>query len=803
MRVSWLHNPFPTMPIPGYFWADCPAHWVWYPSPHDADISIVAFRLPFRISTACAVRLHASADQRYELFLDGERLGRGPERGDLAHWFFDTYELSLAPGDHLLAARAWWLGGSGAPMAQMSGAPGFLLLAEGELSSVLSTGSGAWQALAIEAYSEEPCQVTGYHVVGWSFALDGHHYPWGWETDPTAAGTWAPAVAVRPAIGGESNPYANVERATRVPDEHLTPAMLPAMMEVSRQLGRVRHAERGQDGAFASLVLADRHDPELAEACERLLLGKGSLSVKAGQSVRVIIDLEDYYCAYPELVTSGGRDAQITIAWAESLFTEEDASSILKGDRNQVAGKHFRGFRDRFILDGGARRRYDTLWWRAGRYVEIVVQAASEPLTVEGLRWRETRYPLEMEGSFEASDPRLAEAVPIMHRTLQMCAHETYMDCPYYEQLMYVGDGRLEVLATYLTAFDSRLPIKAISLFDRSRAPDGLTKSRYPSAIPQVIPPFSLWWVGMVHDYFLWRDDPARVRGWLPGVDAVLAGFERYLSADLVAGIRGWNFCDWVPEWNAGWPPDGRDGASALINLQYVYALDRAAEMHDAYDEPGLAHHWRAIAARVRRAIVSTFWDEARGLLADDAAHTAYSEHVQVLAILTDLLQGKRRQRMIEGLLSQPDLARATIYFSHYLFEALWMVGAVDRILDGMALWFELPAGGFVTTLESPEPSRSDCHAWGAHPLYHYYATFLGARPSLPGFREIRIAPQPGPLTWLKGAFPHPSGEKVVFDLRFDGSALRGEIALPRGLRGTLVWQGQTWALGPGTNRLP
>ena len=30
-----------------------------------------------------------------------------------------------------------------------------------------------------------------------------------------------------------------------------------------------------------------------------------------------------------------------------------------------------------------------------------------------------------------------------------MCAHETYMDCPYYEQLQYGGDTRLEILATY------------------------------------------------------------------------------------------------------------------------------------------------------------------------------------------------------------------------------------------------------------------------------------------------------------------------------------------------------------------
>ena len=69
-------------------------------------------------------------------------------------------------------------------------------------------------------------------------------------------------------------------------------------------------------------------------------------------------------------------------------------------------------------------------------------------MTLERCGFLETRYPLEMESRFRSSDRRLDAIAPLALRSLQMCAHETYMDCPYYEQMMSVGDTRLEALTT-------------------------------------------------------------------------------------------------------------------------------------------------------------------------------------------------------------------------------------------------------------------------------------------------------------------------------------------------------------------
>jgi alpha-L-rhamnosidase len=801
MRVANTTNPFPAVGAPGS-WEGYrfPVHWIWHPEAKPGEAAVLAFRLAFNVEQTTTVRLHVSADQRYELFCDGVRQGRGPERGDPAHWSFETYELELGAGAHFLAARVWWLPNDGSPMAQMTLVPGFLVMAEGDLSQTLSTGTGEWQVCRMNTYTQEPVSLRSYYVVGWSYRIDGARIPWHWQNDSQAAGEWMTPATLRVPVGGIGNPYYGLETPDRLLAPYLVPAQLPPMIEVLRLLGSVRHAE--SSAPFTPQAVAQRHDKALATRWQALLSAEQTLELAPGSQQRLIIDLGDYYCAYPELIVSGGAGTSITLGWAESLFVNENAQGFEKGKRDDVSGKYFYGAHDSFLIDGGTDRLYDTLWWRSGRYVELVVRVGEQPLTIERLAWRETRYPLENRAEFVTSDPRLAAAIPMMFRTLQMCSHETYMDCPYYEQLMYVGDGRLEVLVTYLTSSDSRLPSKAVQLFDWSRAADGLTKSRYPSQIPQVIPGFSMWWVAMVHDLLMWRGEQVKVRKMLPGVDAVLSGLSQYLTEDgLLSAPRGWNFADWVPTWDAGIPPEGVAGFNSLFNLIYLYALQRGILLHQAFYQPHLAAHWQEIADKLKGAIAATYWDAGRGLLADDPAHTTYCEHVQALAILTGLLDPARQSELVRNLLSG-EMARCTVYFSHYLLEALAQVGEMDAFFKRLTFWFELTEQGFKTVLESPEPSRSDCHAWGAHPIYHYFTSILGARPVAPGLSQVRISPQPGPLTELRGAFPHSNGEFIRFDLHVQTNKIKGDIALPSGVSGVFAWQGKEIALLPGKNQV-
>lgn len=781
-----------------------PCSWIGCPGAEQAPF-VAAFKLELELDAAETIRVHVSADERYELFLDGGRLGRGPERGDPRRWHFETYDLALGAGRHVLAARVWALGDL-APVAQFSLTPGFLLCPEDEKrQDLLGTGRASWAAKRLPGYSFVSPMAA--FAVGHRVALDAGEFPWGFERGE--GGGWLPARKLHPGYSGEI-------RNEVLPREHLLyPAVLPPMLDEYKRIGRIRHiAAPVLSETHAVPFLAAEHLAEEAPAWDALLAGAAPLTLPPQTKRRVLIDLGDYYCAYPEVLVSGGEGGTVRLHWQESLFADRDKWD--KGRRDEIEGKYFTtmwwdldGIGDLFRLDGGQSRRLEPLWWSAGRYVELLVETSNQALTIDRLGFRETRYPLTLESSFQADDPRLAQVTPLAFRALQVCAHETYMDCPYFEQLMYVGDARLEALVTYVTGRDDRLPRKALRLFDSSRLPGGLTQSRYPSRLRQIIPPFSLWWIGMVHDYLMWRGDPAFVRTLLPGVRAVLDAFTLWRGEDgLVRSPCGWNYMDWVPSWPKGEPPGAQPGeVCPLLNWQYVYALCLAAQIEEEFEEPEMAARDRRLARETAAVLDRRFWS-SRGLYADDSGHSVFTEHSQCLAVLGDLAGGglipeEHRRAVARNLFAAKDLTPPTVYFMHYFFETCRALGRMDVFLERMSLWFEMVEYGFKTTYENGDPhtNRSDCHAWGAHPLYHYFASVLGIRPAGPGFRTVEIAPQLASLRRASGRMVHPAGE-IVVELQERGGALHGAIELPPGVSGTFRHGGREWSLREGRQEI-
>ncbi|HEY4955684.1 MAG TPA: alpha-L-rhamnosidase C-terminal domain-containing protein, partial [Gemmatimonadaceae bacterium] len=275
--------------------------------------------------------------------------------------------------------------------------------------------------------------------------------------------------------------------------------------------------------------------------------------------------------------------------------------------------------------------------------------------------------------------------------------------------------------------------------------------------------------------------------------------FGRHVDATGMLGpMPYWNYVDWTNPWDRGVPPGADDGHSTTISLLYAYALQRAAELEEGVGMRGAAAAYRARAEAVRAAVRARAWDSARGLFRDAPDTSAYSQQTNVLAILVDAVSSAEQRGLMERVLADTTLTRSSYYFSFYVLEALRKAGLGDRYIERLAPWQAMLKLGLTSAPENPEPTRSDTHAWSAHPNYGLLATVLGVRPSSPGFRTVRIAPALGPLRRAEGRVPHPFGDIDIQLVREGQRGLRAEITLPRGLSGVIEWQGQRRPLREG-----
>jgi hypothetical protein len=342
----------------------------------------------------------------------------------------------------------------------------------------------------------------------------------------------------------------------------------------------------------------------------------------------------------------------------------------------------------------------------------------------------------------------------------------------------------------------------AIDLLNSSRTAEGVTYSRAPTRLQQYIPPFSLWWIGMVHDYWMYQDDEAFVRQMLPGVRAVLSFFAaRQKSNGSLARLPWWNYVDWTRQWRSGVPPVEADGSSAPLDLQLLLAYGWAAEMEEGLGSKSLAAEYRAATKQLEATVRAIYWDSSRQMFADTPSKKDFSQQSNVLAILAGLVKGDEAGSLLDRIVKDASLVQCSIYFRHYLNSAMNKAGEGDRYLDSLGEWEAMLERGLTTWAETADPSRSDCHAWGSSPNYELFRTVLGIDSAAPGFKRVIIRPHLGKLTRATGAIPHSKGELAV-SLALEGGRLTAEVILPEGISGEFVWKGKTTRLAPGKTKL-
>ena len=267
----------------------------------------------------------------------------------------------------------------------------------------------------------------------------------------------------------------------------------------------------------------------------------------------------------------------------------------------------------------------------------------------------------------------------------------------------------------------------------------------------------------MVHDWWMYRPDTEPVKESLQGVQGVLHWFQGYEQPDgLLKKFPWWSFVDWVssgeiPTYDAkGESCTSRSNTWGRLTMQPTWSKRLATRCLPSATRPA-----RRMCAKDS---ISECWSEQRGMMAETPDKKGFSQQANILAVLYDVIPKEKQHEVLEKILAiepgtTPDgVLSASYYFRFYLARALDHAGMGDDYLASIEPWRKLLALHFSTWPETPGETRSDSHAWSAHPIYDLLTLVAGVEPASPGFKTVRIAPHLGDLKELKASFPHPEG---------------------------------------------
>lgn len=743
--------------------------WIWIPQWKESEQEravLVLFRKTFHLDSVqlsenrrkCEIRI--SADSRYKLYVNGVLVEYGPAKGDDKVRYYD--QVSIAPylreGENVIAVevlRYPAAHGAGNHSIFRGELPGLYI--EQVTDGIKEPTMQTWQDLRRDekkAKTDRRLQITADESYRCRMAEN-------FQIVPEESG-FAPLQIMEErqgekALQGWKQPGyddADWQQAEVYNAFTMNRAIVPGNIEKRPIPFMDREKKRFQGIKEARQTILG------AEPWNKMLCGKGALTIPPFTKEIVEIDAGEEECGFLSLAMEEGVLAKISILCAEAyaageIVTEDGQRMPVKTDRCDSRKGRLTGYQDVYQVGGFGGKdtpeRYEPFWMRTFRFVRLEVETKETPLTIRNFDFEETGYPLDVRTQVRTSDPFAEKVWDISLRTLKRCMHETYVDCPYYEQLQYAMDSRSEILYTYSISMDDRLAKECMESFRRSQRYDGLLNCSSPNCEPNVIPGFSIYYILMLYDHAMYFGEKAFLRRHLGCMDGILNYFEQNLDERGLVGATGgrlmdhryWSFIDWTPQWNetTGVPTAIRKGPLTMESLLYVTGLLAGEKILRYVGRESTAEEYRERAERVKAAILKYCMDE-EGMLTDGPGVFEYSQHAQVFAVLTGLVTKEQGREMLRRTLAdEKRYAPCSVAMAYYLFRALEMTGLYECTKQKWDIWRQMLSMNLTTCVEDGVNGRSDCHAWGSLALYEFPAAILGVRPAAFGYEKIRIAP--------------------------------------------------------------
>ncbi|MDD5677274.1 MAG: alpha-L-rhamnosidase C-terminal domain-containing protein [Kiritimatiellae bacterium] len=754
------------------------ADWIW-PSGIYADCrnAYADFRYDFQVKrNRKPARLAITADQSYLLYFNGKYVGRGPARGYQWSWPYDEYDLGkyARPGHNWISVRAY---NPGCSTFQYLHQAACGMICAGEICGKqilsgegwvgrISTGNRRDTAkLSIQLNYQEWMDVrvdgqewirSGRRPCSWKTPLSRRpygHMPWH-SLEPRGIPNLSNNVLAYRRVVAQGAGRCDAQYKT---DPNLT---LPWFRE--RKSLKWERVDESDGGAAGLKIPAT---------------GNGNLKA-------IVFDLGRPTIGTLIAYVNGAGGGEILDFFFFEVFAA-NGFPALEDPRDGCA----MAMSARLILRKG-KTRHEFFQMIGHRYLAMIVRDTQRRLQFQ-LHLRETVYPMQIKGAFKSGDRAANDIYKICMQTQRVCSLDSYVDTPWREQAQWWGDARVQAQSTFHLSADFRLLARGIRSIARQEVPNGLTYGHAPTvAHTCILPDFALTWILTIWDYYYQTGEIGLFKEQFGRIARVLHYFRTEGQSQnglLRFDRRYWLFLDWSDLY--------REGNPALLNLWYVLALEKLAELARL---AGMRRQQAELAKEYRahcRKVIAAFWDEKEKMFCDGLAENGkrvgrYSIHTQTLAILCGL-HASRQNAIIEQCLlpyvhgNEIPGTKPSSYWVTYVYEVLKRSGyGMDVVRHIREKWMPMiPYGGTWETFDMQFGAHSVTHAWSAHPLYHLAGTLGGILQNEVGWKNILYQPVIMPeYRFAEVVVPTPQGT-IRAGWKVKGEKVEVKLALPAGVQ--------------------
>jgi len=695
---------------------------LWVRSEASTPDTYAAFRGSFELTADATVTVRIFGAHVFTAWLDGEYLTEGPYRFPMSHPEYETVEISLQRGRHVLAA-IMRNEGIETRILQSQLIPPFFMaqVLAGDVSIPI-----LWKALPLRGYIASGQRVSPQFA--WIEWVDTRLNPHGWQQPAFDDAQWSAPVEV-PQVREWNLQPVDAERVKRLRIE-------PKLIGEGKLSGPFEHRERAgwqTDDGFPWY--------------RRDLAPKGEAN-----GVWRRYDLGYVKLGVPEFTLDTPEGTIVEISYGEVLRGGRVTPFIplsVGPSRNM----------DHFVARGGVQT-FAPVVPKGGRYLEIHVGARAEQVRFLGANyWQRTYYDVPA-GEFQCGDALLNRIWRLGIDTLRGCSEDAITDNPTRERGQWTGDVLLSLYIASAGFNDVRLFKRGLLHSAYCAKADGLVAGLSPGG-PGYLSTYSAQWVTAAVNYYAMTDDRSVLEELFPYAVRNLEVFQKELTPE---GIRNfdWPFVDW------GYPGCERSSTEMGVNCHVLEALRSMQTWCGLLRKDGAKFReaevrlQAAIEAWLKPRLAAKAWERIDFWCVTLALRNRLVPEElrpEAVAYLKEHMLACFPNNPRELSLSNPDFRSRqliTPYFAYYYMAELAEVGEIDFALDQIrTCWGWGLDQGLTTQSEVFDLNWSHCHVWASSPTAQLTRWLLGLLPHFSeGLNHYDFTLNPGSVERASGKIP-------------------------------------------------